>query len=36
MNDAFVNWVAIGLPVVIGVVTAVVLAWYAARRKPDA
>lgn len=36
MNNALANGVGIGLPIVIGVVTALVLAWYASRNKPDA
>jgi hypothetical protein len=35
MDNDLANWVAIGLPIVIGVATALILALYAAKnRKP--
>lgn len=31
----FGGWIAIGLPIVFGVVTALVLTWYAVRKNSD-
>ena len=36
MSHQLGNWIAIGLPIVIGVVTAIVLALHGERKKPEA
>ncbi|MFZ2029882.1 MAG: hypothetical protein WAU68_06220 [Vitreimonas sp.] len=36
MNIDLAGWVGIALPIVIGVATALLLTWYAVRKKPGA
>lgn len=36
MAITLAGWVGIALPIILGVATALILAFYAARKKPDA